>query len=83
MGLIISGHTYIQQEGQASPWQLGVYKDALIPGLREMTAAVHDAGGKIVMQLAHAGHFAPEKLTAGPLWWLPIMRVSAGRPEKN
>lgn len=63
VGLIISGHTYIKQEGQASPWQLGVYNDALIPGLLEMTAAVHDAGGKIVMQLAHAGNFAPEKLT--------------------
>lgn len=63
VGLIISGHTYIRQEGQAGPLQLGVYKDELIPGLREMTAAVHAAGGKIVMQLAHAGHFAPEKLT--------------------
>lgn len=63
VGLIISGHTYIRQDGQASPWQLGVYKDDLIPGLREMTDAVHAAGGKIVLQLAHAGNFAPEKLT--------------------
>ena len=63
VGLIISGHTYVRQEGQASPWQLGAYKDALIPGLQEMTAAIHEAGGKIVMQLAHAGHFAPENLT--------------------
>lgn len=63
VGLIISGHTYIRQEGQAGPWQLGVYEDSLIAGLRDMAAAVHDAGGKIVMQLAHAGHFAPEKLT--------------------
>jgi len=63
VGLIISGHTYIRQDGQASPWQLGVYKDELIPGLREMTNAVHAAGGKIVLQLAHAGNFAPEKLT--------------------
>lgn len=63
VGLIISGHAYIRQEGQAGPWQLGVYEDSLIAGLRDMAAAVHDAGGKIVMQLAHAGHFAPEKLT--------------------
>ncbi len=63
VGLIISGHTYIRRDGQASPWQLGVYKDELIPGLREMTEAVHEAGGKIVMQLAHAGHFTPEKLS--------------------
>jgi len=28
-----------------------------------MTDAVHEAGGKIIMQLAHAGHFAAQKLT--------------------
>jgi 2,4-dienoyl-CoA reductase-like NADH-dependent reductase (Old Yellow Enzyme family) len=66
VGLIICGHTYIRQDGQASPWQLGVYKDELTPGLCEMTAAVHEAGGKIVMQLAHAGHFAPKNLTGQP-----------------
>jgi 2,4-dienoyl-CoA reductase-like NADH-dependent reductase (Old Yellow Enzyme family) len=66
VGLIISGHTYIRQEGQAGPWQLGVYKDDLIPGLRGMAAAVHAAGGRIVMQLAHAGHFAAEKLSGFP-----------------
>ncbi|MFC1868860.1 NADH:flavin oxidoreductase [Thermodesulfobacteriota bacterium] len=62
VGLINSSHAYIRQEGQAGPWQLGIYKDALINGLRELTAAVHDSGGKIVMQLAHAGHFASERL---------------------
>lgn len=63
LGLIITGHSYVQPEGQAGPWQLGIHKDELIPGLQEMTDAVHAAGGKIVMQLAHAGHFAPGKLT--------------------
>jgi len=63
VGLIISSHAYVRPEGQASPWQLGIYKDELIPGLQEMTAAVHAYGGKIVMQLSHAGKFAPEKLT--------------------
>jgi 2,4-dienoyl-CoA reductase-like NADH-dependent reductase (Old Yellow Enzyme family) len=66
VGLIISSHTYVRKEGQATPWQIGVYKDELIDGLREMTAAVHDAGGKIVLQLAHAGHFAAEALTGIP-----------------
>ena len=63
VGLIISSHSYVSPEGQAGPGQLGVYKDGLIPGLKEMTGAVHDCGGKIVMQLAHAGIFSPEKLT--------------------
>jgi len=63
VGLIISSHAYVRTDGQASPWQIAVFKDDLIPGLREMAAVVHEAGGKIVMQLAHAGHFAAVKLT--------------------
>jgi 2,4-dienoyl-CoA reductase-like NADH-dependent reductase (Old Yellow Enzyme family) len=58
VGLIISSHSYISPEGQASRWQLGIYKDELMEGLKEMTAAVHAAGGKIVAQLAHAGQAA-------------------------
>ncbi len=66
VGLIITSHTYVRRDGQASPWQLGVYSDDLIPGLREMTQAVHDQGGKIVLQLAHAGIFANPQSTAQP-----------------
>ncbi|MEE4356862.1 MAG: NADH:flavin oxidoreductase [Desulfococcaceae bacterium] len=62
VGLIISGHAYIRPEGQATPLQLGVYKDELVPALKDMTDAVHEKGGKIVMQLAHAGNFAAEQL---------------------
>ena len=63
VGLIITGHTYVSQEGQAGPRQLGIYKDEFISGLSEMTRAVHDSGGKIVMQLAHAGFYGHSKLT--------------------
>jgi len=63
VGLIITSHAYVSPEGQAGPWQLGVYKDELVSGLTEMTKAVHDHGGKIVIQLAHAGYFANAKLT--------------------
>ena len=63
VGLIISSHTYVSPEGQAGPWQIGVYDDKLIPGLKAMAAAVHENGGKIIMQLAHAGYFANAKLT--------------------
>ena len=48
--LIISSQAYVSPAGQAGPWQLGVYNDALVPGLETMTKAVHDNGGKIVMQ---------------------------------
>lgn len=55
VGLIISGHAFMRRDGQAGPGQLGIYDDALLPGLSEMSGAVHRAGGKIVVQLAHAG----------------------------
>jgi len=63
VGLIISSHAYIKPEGQAGPRQLGVYKDALIDGLRQMTRTVHEQGGKIVLQMAHSGCLANPKLT--------------------
>ncbi|MGC8491251.1 MAG: NADH:flavin oxidoreductase [Syntrophobacteraceae bacterium] len=66
LGLIISGHAYVSPEGKAGPWQLGVYGDELVSGLKTMSQAVHEAGGKIVMQIAHAGRFAPKALTGTP-----------------
>jgi 2,4-dienoyl-CoA reductase-like NADH-dependent reductase (Old Yellow Enzyme family) len=63
VGLIISSHAYISPEGQASFRQVGVHKDELMPGLEAMATAVHENGGKIVMQLAHAGYFGAAKLT--------------------
>jgi len=68
IGLIISGHAYVSPEGQAGPWQLGVYDDDLIPDLRKMTAAVHQRSGKIVLQLAHAGCRAAYNLTGKEPW---------------
>lgn len=63
VGLIITSHAYVRKEGQAGPRQLGIHQDALIPRLREMTQAVHSRGGRIVIQLAHAGIQAAHKLT--------------------
>jgi 2,4-dienoyl-CoA reductase-like NADH-dependent reductase (Old Yellow Enzyme family) len=63
VGLIISGHAYINRDGQAGPGQLGVYSDRHIDGLSRMTEAIHDAGGKIVLQLTHAGCHADVSLT--------------------
>ena len=63
IGLIICSHAYITQEGQATPWQLGIYKDGLTASLRQITDAVHRHGCQIVAQLAHAGCFTSQKLT--------------------
>jgi len=63
VGLIISSHTYVQKVGQASPAQLGIHNDDMIPGLQKMTETVHNHRGKIVCQLTHAGFFGNAKLS--------------------
>ena len=66
VGLIVTGHAYVSPEGQASPRQLGVWSDNQVEGLCALTEAVHRLGGKIVLQLAHAGIFARTRLTGRP-----------------
>ncbi len=66
VGLIITSHAYVLPEGQAAPWQLGIYKDELIEGFRQMTAAVHASGAKIALQIAHGGRFALAPLIGRP-----------------
>jgi 2,4-dienoyl-CoA reductase-like NADH-dependent reductase (Old Yellow Enzyme family) len=57
VGLIITGHAFVHQEGWHQPWQLGMHTDRFIPGLKAMTGAVHERGGKIVAQLGYGGAY--------------------------
>ncbi|MDX9789162.1 MAG: NADH:flavin oxidoreductase [Desulfobacterales bacterium] len=75
VGLIITGHAYIRPDGKAGIGQLGIYKDELIPGLQKMVEAVHRRGGRIVMQLAHAGCFTHSNLTG-------LMPMAVSHTEK-
>ncbi|MDU9047487.1 MAG: NADH:flavin oxidoreductase [Candidatus Electrothrix sp. Rat3] len=63
VGLIIASHSYVSKEGQGTPWQIGIHEDSLVNGLSKMTSAVHENGGKILIQLAHAGQYAVTDLT--------------------
>ncbi|MCP4114440.1 MAG: NADH:flavin oxidoreductase [Desulfobacteraceae bacterium] len=63
VGLIISGHANVEKRGWGGPGQLGLHDDRLLPGLEEMTRAVHTAGGKIMAQLAHQGIWAIPELS--------------------
>ena len=54
-GLIIQEATCISPEGRLSRDQLGIWSDDQIPGLRNITEAVHQEGCPIFVQLHHAG----------------------------
>ena len=55
VGLIVAGYAYVLKNGQRSPDMNGIQDDDHIPGYQKMTRAVHDAGGKVVLQIVHAG----------------------------
>jgi 2,4-dienoyl-CoA reductase-like NADH-dependent reductase (Old Yellow Enzyme family) len=55
VGLIITGHMYIHPSGKAHPEMIGVYSDELIPGLAELAEVVHQAGGRVAVQINHGG----------------------------
>ena len=63
VGLIITSHAYVRRDGQAGLFQLGIYDDHLKEGLRRMVETVHEAKGKVIVQLAHAGIFANSELS--------------------
>ncbi len=65
VGLIITGHAYVQPIGKASPRQTGIYEDRLIEPLSRISAAVHRYASKIFVQIAHAGRQTKEKLAGG------------------
>jgi 2,4-dienoyl-CoA reductase-like NADH-dependent reductase (Old Yellow Enzyme family) len=78
VGLIITGHAYVSREGQASAWQLGVYSDGLIPGLGDLTEAVHSIVGKVAMQLVHAGSRGAFVLTGLEPMGPSVMETDSG-----
>lgn len=83
VGLIISSHAYVSPEGQGTPWQLGIHKDELISKLRDLTSAVHKNGGKMLLQLGHAGHFAEAQLTGQPALAVSDFENLSGGPRKE
>ena len=57
-GLIVTGGMAPNREGGVFPGAAGLFTDQDIANHRVVTDAVHNAGGKIAMQILHAGRYA-------------------------
>ncbi|HEY3357098.1 MAG TPA: NADH:flavin oxidoreductase [Polyangia bacterium] len=55
LGLLMIEHSYVERRGRYSPRQTGIHEDALVPGLKRLTDALHQHGVPVGIQLAHAG----------------------------
>ncbi len=66
VALMVTGGIAPNNEGGVFPGAAGVYTDADIANHKIVTDRVHEAGGKIAMQILHAGRYAygPECVSA-------------------
>src|SRR5690606_14989001 len=55
LGLLISEGTQPSDDGQGYLWTPGIYTDRHVAGWRDVTDAVHAAGGHLIVQLMHVG----------------------------
>src|SRR6056297_2350765 len=55
VGLIIVEASAVEPSGRISASDLGIWSDEHIEGLKKIVDSVHENGGKIGIQLAHAG----------------------------
>ena len=57
-GLIVTEGTPVSPGGRGYLWTPGIYTQAQIDGWKKVTNAVHDADGKIFMQIWHVGRIS-------------------------
>jgi len=67
VGYITVEHTGIHQQGKASPKMLMIHSDENAEKIKNLVEAVHAAGGKIVVQINHAGRQTFSKVTGGTI----------------
>lgn len=87
-GLIISEATSVTPMGVGYPNTPGIWSDAQVEGWKLVTKAVHNAGGRIILQLWHVGRISDPVYLDGKLPVAPSAiaangHVSLIRPKKD
>ena len=96
-GLIVSEATQVSPQGVGYPGTPGIHSAEQVAGWKLVTDAVHDAGGRIFLQLWHVGRIshpsmqpggalpvAPSAIApAGQAWTLDGMKLTSRRARWN
>jgi 2,4-dienoyl-CoA reductase (NADPH2) len=65
-GLIVTGGIAPGLRGSLMPFPSGLFNRLQVPRHRLISSAVHDAGGKICMQILHGGRYSYHPLSVAP-----------------
>jgi 2,4-dienoyl-CoA reductase-like NADH-dependent reductase (Old Yellow Enzyme family) len=80
-GLIISEATSISPMGVGYPDTPGIWSEDQVAGWKLVTQAVHDAGGRILLQLWHVGRISDPSYLNGELPVAPSAIAPKGHPS--
>lgn len=87
-GLIVSEATSVDPMGVGYPNTPGIWSAEQVAGWKKITQAVHDAGGKMILQLWHVGRISDPlyldgRLPVAPSAIKPAGHVSLVRPQRD
>lgn len=66
VGMIITGYAFVRPDGKQLPGKMGIHTDNFAAEMRYLTQVVHLEGGKICIQLVHAGGQTTSKVAGRP-----------------
>jgi 2,4-dienoyl-CoA reductase-like NADH-dependent reductase (Old Yellow Enzyme family) len=67
-GTITTCAAHVAKDGQGWAGELGIFDDALLPGLRRLAAEIRSAGAASLVQIFHGGVRADSSLTGTERW---------------
>jgi 2,4-dienoyl-CoA reductase-like NADH-dependent reductase (Old Yellow Enzyme family) len=67
VGLIVTGHAYVDRSGKAHPEMASIADDKLIPAWRETVRPAQESGARVIMQINHCGSGCDPSVTPRPL----------------
>ena len=83
LGLIITGHVFVEPAGRMREGQAGLYDDAMISGFAEVAKAARRDGSKLCMQIAHGGIMTMPDLTGQSAVGPSAMAIREGETTRT
>ena len=77
-GIIITCAAHVALDGQGWPGELGIFSDALLPGLSRLAQGLRAAGSLSLVQLYHGGARSPQDLIGQQPWSASAHSFSQG-----
>ena len=77
-GVVTTCAAHVALDGQGWDGELGVFDDALLPGLTRLAGALREAGAVSLVQLFHGGVRAPSRLTGQQPFSASAFELPAG-----